>query len=1038
MPELYLTPSSISYLALFILTLIITAYLASRSIGHGRKFSLRRDGALIVSFSGLTLLSFLFFADYSMLPSDRLGPAFLEFTAIDIMLVALIQFAYDFPAPSGKYKIERWLVTLFSCYCLYHDSSTAIYRFDTLHLKKYVAFLGTQDFIMMGIQFALVIFIFARNAVRDWKLPAFRNFAVIMLIPIGLVAASFFRGTNPLITFLYPILSSIGLLFAILFFVLNYLSSQPEQTSFVVKISGVVLTSVLAVFGIIAWLVAQPYADHYDSPVQQLDRRTIHFSQDGKGGYMVSEIPLEWEENYGQVLNMNRPHWDRFDFNFSFFGQPYQQVFVSHFCAIGMQPNYWGAYQYNFASVPMIMPLLVDLNENDHLNGNYYVSVEAGRFILTCLNMPAHLFTGSRYTLQIVLFSDGSFNFNYNGLPQLRFYVDDYPDKTAWAVGVKPAEAQAVTADFTNLPMQIGPQGAVQDEYRAFRVYLHKFLLPLAGAVIVSSLVFLIGAALLLNYGLARPLNTLLAGVQNFDKGIPDTTIPIQSNDEIGFLTESFNKVGGELNSLIQSLEQRVAERTRELATANLQLRTEMDARAAAQTKVMEQQRAVAALEERERLARELHDGIGQVLGFLNVQAQSANDSVQAGDKESASQLLARMAEVAQEAHDDVRGYILGLKHEPTTRPRQDFLTLLEQYCQHLLKNFGFQVHLNLPQQIPTWLAANGAETQLHFVVREALSNARSHSGQKEATVTLTYDDASVRVVIEDHGSGFSTYVGPERRKSGHFGLGIMCERAEEVGGSLEIDSAPGSGTRVTVVLPRQLKAESTSGRRVLLVDDHPLFLEGMANLMTGRGMKVVGIANNGLEAQEKARELHPDVILMDIEMPRCDGLEATRRIKAEMPEVKVVMLTVSGEERHLFDALQGGASGYLLKSLDATELTTLLDELLRGEVSLSPSLANKMLEAFTRHKAPLAQPPGVHPERVQKPAEGPAELSERQMEILHLVADGLQYKQVGAQLGLAEVTVKYHMGEILARLQLKSRQELVQYMREGKLRDVT
>jgi two-component system NarL family response regulator len=254
-----------------------------------------------------------------------------------------------------------------------------------------------------------------------------------------------------------------------------------------------------------------------------------------------------------------------------------------------------------------------------------------------------------------------------------------------------------------------------------------------------------------------------------------------------------------------------------------------------------------------------------------------------------------------------------------------------------------------------------------------------------------------------------------------------MRERAEDVGGSLEIESAPGSGTRVTVGLPRQLKAESKPGRRVLLVDDHPLFLEGMANLMAGRGLTVVGTANDGLEAQAKARKLHPDVILMDIEMPACNGLEATRVIKSEMPEVKIVMLTVSGEERHLFEALQNGASGYLLKSLDAAELTTLLDELLRGEVSLSPGLANKMLEAFTRHKSPPAQPPGL-----RKPAEVPTDLTERQMEILRLVSQGNTYKEVATELGVAEVTVKYHMGEILTRLQLNSKREAVRYF-QGK-----
>ena len=185
-----------------------------------------------------------------------------------------------------------------------------------------------------------------------------------------------------------------------------------------------------------------------------------------------------------------------------------------------------------------------------------------------------------------------------------------------------------------------------------------------------------------------------------------------------------------------------------------------------------------------------------------------------------------------------------------------------------------------------------------------------------------------------------------------------------------------------------------------------------------------------GLDAQEKARELRPDIILMDIEMPRCDGLEATRRIKAEMSDVKIVMLTVSGEERHLFEALQNGASGYLLKSLDAVELTNLLDELLRGEVSLSPRLANKMLEAFNRHKSPPAHLPSLCLEKVKEPDP----LTLRQMETLRLVAQGWSYKEVAQQLGVAEVTIKYRMGEILARLHLDSKREAVRQFRDGKV----
>ena len=135
MPELYLTPSSISYLTLFLLTLMITVYLLVRAIQRGKRFSLRQDAALLTIFASLSLLALLFLAEYSTLPSDRIGPVFLQPVIIDIMLVALIQFAYDFPAPSGKYKLERWLVFLFSCYCLTRDSGIALQRFAQLHQK---------------------------------------------------------------------------------------------------------------------------------------------------------------------------------------------------------------------------------------------------------------------------------------------------------------------------------------------------------------------------------------------------------------------------------------------------------------------------------------------------------------------------------------------------------------------------------------------------------------------------------------------------------------------------------------------------------------------------------------------------------------------------------------------------------------------------------------------------------------------------------------------------------------------------------------
>ncbi len=206
---------------------------------------------------------------------------------------------------------------------------------------------------------------------------------------------------------------------------------------------------------------------------------------------------------------------------------------------------------------------------------------------------------------------------------------------------------------------------------------------------------------------------------------------------------------------------------------------------------------------------------------------------------------------------------------------------------------------------------------------------------------------------------------------------------------------------------------------KILLVDDHPLFLEGLQNLLTAHGIEVVGTASDGLEALEKARALRPDVILMDVQMPRCDGLAATRLIKAEMPDVQIVMLTVSEEDEDLFEAVKSGASGYLLKSLDADEFFQLLSGLEQGEPPLSPGLAAKILEELARSAA-LAGPAAE--------AGKVAELTPGQMQVLTLVAQGMRYRQVGEALHLSERTVKYHMGEILKRLHLENRAQVIAY----------
>lgn len=209
---------------------------------------------------------------------------------------------------------------------------------------------------------------------------------------------------------------------------------------------------------------------------------------------------------------------------------------------------------------------------------------------------------------------------------------------------------------------------------------------------------------------------------------------------------------------------------------------------------------------------------------------------------------------------------------------------------------------------------------------------------------------------------------------------------------------------------------------RMILVDDQLLFRRGLRALFEEEeGFEIVGEANNGREAIDLARETRPDAILMDINMPICNGVEATRIIKAEQPDVKVVALTVSDDDDDLFEAIKAGAQGYLLKDLRPEELFEMIRAVMRGETPISPAIAGKLLNEFRR-----------------RPWHEPSEtagwdLTARELEVLQLVAEGLGNAEIAARLFIVEGTVKNHLHNILEKLHLENRVQAAAYaIREG------
>jgi len=204
---------------------------------------------------------------------------------------------------------------------------------------------------------------------------------------------------------------------------------------------------------------------------------------------------------------------------------------------------------------------------------------------------------------------------------------------------------------------------------------------------------------------------------------------------------------------------------------------------------------------------------------------------------------------------------------------------------------------------------------------------------------------------------------------------------------------------------------------RILLADDHVLFREGLAGLIRSQSdLQVVGQAGEGLEALSLARDLRPDLIVMDIKMPICDGLEATRLIRSALPDIRILILTVHDEDEKLFEAVKSGAHGYLLKSVTSGEFLNGVRGALAGEAVLPPRLASSLLQEFAR----------ISGQAIAGTTAPWADLTPREAEVLNLLATGATDKQIATRLSLSPYTVKSHVRSILNKLHAVNRRDAV------------
>jgi diguanylate cyclase (GGDEF)-like protein/PAS domain S-box-containing protein len=574
--QLYLTPASISYLNQFLLSLLIAGYFGYRF--RNKDIFQGQNLALTVFFLSVTTLSGLLFLESSLLPSQRLYAVYLQSTVLAVVMLSLTQFAYSFPSSGVNQVVERRVALfLLLAYALF-EAGYAVWRFSLLLSAGLVEF--RIDWMDIGpvLGFLWVIFVFVRGAIWNWQVQASRYFALIFIIPFFLVLLNLLRTFDFIPVTFYQISVSIGVLLTIFLFALNYLTSLPERTSLMAKFSGVIIASMFILLGSIAWLLVPVHARQYRAEIRQ--QTTFRFSPTVDGGYRAVEIPFQYESGLGEKLPLTdslnlQPFVVIRDFDFEFFGIKHEAITISGdgFIAFGEHSaRELRDFEYHFSPMPVIMAALLDFHP-DISNGGIYLQRETDRLVLTYDRVPAYYYPEQLYTFQVVLRTDNTFDIAYHTLPDLQYFSNDRPDSRLWAIGLKPGRTNPEQSSLLATPFLIGPQGWVDSQYRTFRSYLHDFINPLAQAILLSSLLIVVGLPVLLRITLTQPIESLLAGARAWNKGKLDVQVPVKYNDEIGYLSESFNNLGTQLASVLANLEMMVDERTRELSEANQQMR---------------------------------------------------------------------------------------------------------------------------------------------------------------------------------------------------------------------------------------------------------------------------------------------------------------------------------------------------------------------------------------------------------------------------------------------------------------------------------
>jgi DNA-binding NarL/FixJ family response regulator/signal transduction histidine kinase len=407
-----------------------------------------------------------------------------------------------------------------------------------------------------------------------------------------------------------------------------------------------------------------------------------------------------------------------------------------------------------------------------------------------------------------------------------------------------------------------------------------------------------------------------------------------------------------------------------------------------------------AALAERGRLARDMHDVLAHSLSALALQLEGAR--LLARDRDADPEVIAaveRAHHLAADGLDEARAAIGALRGEAMPGPER---------LRALAEGFGERCRLTVTGE-PRPLASE-ARLAIYRTAQEALTNAARHADPDRVELRLAYEADGTRLVVEDSGGRVAVHAGAASgRRLRHHGH-ARARRAARRPAGRRPDAAR---------LPRRAVAAGVSPVRVLLADDQRVVREGLGTLLgLLEGIELVATAADGAEAVELARRHDPDVVLMDLRMPRVDGIEAIRRLAALGERPRAIALTTYADDASVLGALRAGARGYLTKDAGAEEIRAAVEAVARGEAALDPSVQHHVVAALAG----------------DEPAAGrelPDELTPREAEVLALIAAGRTNAEIAEALVVSAATVKSHINHIFAKTGVRDRAQAVVYAYE-------